>query len=307
MPTNGPRLLCCDTVLVDVVLGVSRLPERAGDVRASSHLVTTGGGFNAMSAAARLGQRVVYAGRLGTGPFAEMAAADLEREGVETPLERHAGLDTGICVVLVEPDGERTFVTAAGAESELRRRDLDGLDVGPGDAVLVSGYNVMYPGGAEVILEWLVGLDDAVLVAFDPATRMADIPSAYLEAALARADWLLCNAAEARALSGEADPSTAASSLARPGLRIVARDGPRGCAVALRPGASSLVAGYPVEAVDTNGAGDVHNGAFLAGLLAGRDPLEAARWANGAAALAVTRRGPATGPTRAEVAALVGP
>lgn len=306
MPTNGPRLLCCDTVLVDVVLSVSRIPERAGDVRAADQLVTTGGGFNAMSAAARFGQRVVYAGLLGTGPFADLAAADLAREAIEAPLERPGDLDTGICVVLVEPDGERTFVTAAGAEGRLRRRDLDALGAGAGDVVLVSGYNVMYPGEAEVYLDWLATLDEGVRVAFDPATRIADVPTAHLEAALARADWLLCNASEARALSGEADPAVAASSLARPGLAIVVRDGPRGCVVALRPGGATAVEAVAVEAVDTNGAGDVHNGVFLAELLGGSPAATAARWANAAAAVAVTRRGPATGPTRAEVERLLG-
>ena len=305
MPSTGPRLLCCDTVLVDLVLSVSRIPERAGDVRATDQLVTTGGGFNAMSAAARFGRRVVYAGLLGTGPFGDLAAADLAREGIEAPLERHRSFDTGVCVVLVDADAERTFVTAAGAEGHVGRRDLDGLDAAAGDVVLVSGYNVMYPGEAEVYLDWLAGLDEGVVVAFDPATRIADVPPAHLEAALARADWLLCNASEARALSGEADPTVAASSLARPDLAIVVRDGANGCVVALRPGGATDVAGVAVEALDTNGAGDVHNGVFLAELLAGSPATSAARWANAAAALAVTRRGPATGPTRAEVEGLL--
>jgi sugar/nucleoside kinase (ribokinase family) len=306
VPLRGSRLACCDTVLVDVVLGVSRLPERAGDVRASSQLVTTGGGFNAMSAAARFDQSVVYAGRLGTGPFAELAMSDLARESIAAPVEPFDGLDTGICVVLVEPDGERTFVTTSGAERTLRRADLDALAVASGDVVLVSGYNVMYPGFADVVLGWLAALDRGVVVAFDPATRLVDIPGPFLAAALARADWLVCNAREARTLAGDADPVRAASSIAREGMSVVVRDGERGCAVATGPGSARPVEGFPVAAVDTNGAGDVHNGVFLAELMAGADPHEAARWANAAAALAVTRPGPATGPRRAEVAALVG-
>ena len=83
----APRLFCLDTVLVDVDLKVASLPERAGDVRAGSQLITTGGGFNAMSAATRHGLPVVYGGRLGRGPFATLATKDLAREGIETPLE----------------------------------------------------------------------------------------------------------------------------------------------------------------------------------------------------------------------------
>ncbi|GAA3440556.1 hypothetical protein GCM10018954_101800 [Kutzneria kofuensis] len=60
-------------------------------------------------------------------------------------------------------------------------------------------------------------------------------------------------------------------------------------------------AGFPVEVVDTNGAGDAHTGAFMAALAAGLPPAKAARRANAAAAIAVTRRGPASAPTIEEV------
>jgi ribokinase len=117
---DAPRLFCLDTVLIDVVLRVAAMPPRAGDIRALEQLITTGGGFNAMSAAARHHLRTEYAGRLGTGPFSDTAMASLEREGIGMPIEANKELDTGVCVVLVEPDGERTFVTAAGAEGTLR-------------------------------------------------------------------------------------------------------------------------------------------------------------------------------------------
>ncbi|HEX9518227.1 MAG TPA: PfkB family carbohydrate kinase, partial [Streptosporangiaceae bacterium] len=54
--------------------------------------------------------------------------------------------------------------------------------------------------------------------------------------------------------------------------------------------------------VDTNGAGDTHSGAFIAALAAGAAEIAAARSANAAAALSVTRRGPATAPTQDELA-----
>jgi sugar/nucleoside kinase (ribokinase family) len=89
------------------------------------------------------------------------------------------------------------------------------------------------------------------------------------------------------------------------------RNGSAGCHVAAvavagdRPAVRHVPA-VNVVAVDTNGAGDCHTGAFVAALLGGLDPLAAARRANAAAALAVTRRGPATAPTAAEVDALLG-
>ena len=62
------------------------------------------------------------------------------------------------------------------------------------------------------------------------------------------------------------------------------------------------VEGFSTIVVDTNGAGDVHNGVFTAELASGHDVLAAARWANAAAAMAISRLGPATSPSREEVA-----
>jgi sugar/nucleoside kinase (ribokinase family) len=63
----------------------------------------------------------------------------------------------------------------------------------------------------------------------------------------------------------------------------------------------SHVAAPAVAPVDSTGAGDAHSGVFLAGLAAGLTVGEAARRANAAAALTVTRTGAATSPTRAEL------
>ncbi len=60
-----------------------------------------------------------------------------------------------------------------------------------------------------------------------------------------------------------------------------------------------------MRAIDATGAGDAHTGVLIAGLAAGLDPVSAARRANAAAALAVTRRGAATAPTRAEIDAFL--
>jgi sugar/nucleoside kinase (ribokinase family) len=62
------------------------------------------------------------------------------------------------------------------------------------------------------------------------------------------------------------------------------------------------VPGFAVDVVDTNGAGDTHTGTFIAALAGGANEQAATRAANAAAALSVTRRGPATGPTAAELA-----
>lgn len=299
------RLVVLDSVMIDVLVKLSVLPARGSDSLASEAVIATGGGFTVASAAHRHGLSCVYAGKLGTGPLSDFARASLRREEVTTPVDADPNRDAGFCLVMVDDEGERTFVTAKGAELALTRRDLDTVAVGDGDCVYVSGYNLVYPEIGDTVASWLGALDAGVTVVFDPGARVSDIPAALVDAVLTRCDWLLCNNLESRTLSGESDVEAAADALlARTGGNgVVIHDGERGCWVVTSTQPCVRVAGFPTQAVDTNGAGDTHNGVLLAELANGTDVLEAARRANGAAAVAISRLGPATSPTHDELTA----
>jgi sugar/nucleoside kinase (ribokinase family) len=331
------RLLHLGNVVVDVVLTVPELPERGGDMLAATTEVTPGGGFNVIMAAARQGLPVGYAGGYGSGPFAALALAALRQAGVEVLQPPKRDADTGFVVALVDDGGERTFVTSRGAEAMLTAADLAGVRAGPRDAVYLSGYGLAHPSNRPALLGWLDRLGQDNVVFFDPGPLGASVPADALDRVLRRAGWLTCNAREAARLTGTDDPVAAAAALASrwaapsqrspspsqrspaPSQRspsptrgasaearrqrgVLVRTGPDGCLLA-RPGAPPVrVPGFPVDAVDTNGAGDTHTGTFIAALAAGADALAAARTANAAAALSVTRPGPATAPTKAELA-----
>lgn len=83
--------------------------------------------------------------------------------------------------------------------------------------------------------------------------------------------------------------------------RAGARAGAAAGTAAGSPASAVLVPGFAVTARDTNGAGDAHDGVLAAALSRGDDLLSAARRANAAAAIAVTRLGPATAPTAVEI------
>jgi sugar/nucleoside kinase (ribokinase family) len=303
------RLLHLGSVVIDVVLDVPSLPERGGDVLASATEVTPGGGFNVMAAATAQDLPVGYAGVYGCGPFAALALAALREKGIEVLQPPKAGLDTGFVVTIVDAEGERTFLTSRGAESALQPEDLVTIQAAPADAVYLSGYVLLDPGGPAAILGWLDRSGEQNVVFFDPGPLVATMPAGVLDRVLCRADWITCNEREAALITGRADPMAAARALvaasrkdSRHGGALV-RTGPRGCLVALAVAPDPVgVAGFQVDVVDTNGAGDAHTGTFIAALGRGADALDAARTANAAAALSVTRRGPATAPSAAELA-----
>jgi sugar/nucleoside kinase (ribokinase family) len=287
------RLVLVGSVIADLIMTVPALPERGGDVLASGTTTQAGGGFNVLAAAARLGLPAALAGRVGDGPFGRTVAAALAGEGIARLLPDAAG-DTGFCVGLVEPDGERTFVTSPGVESRLHAGDLTAVDIGAGDAVYVSGYDLCYPVAGPAVAAWCAGLDGA-LVVLDPGPLVVQIPADLLDPILRHTDVLTLNEREARLL-GERGVRP------RPSTVVIVRRGARGCTLH-EPGSAGPVdiPAPAVTAVDSTGAGDTHTGALLAARRDTGSWAEAVRVANAAAAFAVTRRGSATGPTRAEL------
>lgn len=301
------RLVHLGNVVVDVVMTVPGFPVHGGDVLAASTQTVAGGGFNVISAAARQGLPVVYGGAHGTGPFGDIARAALASEGVTVAAAPTPTMDTGVVMVLVDPDGERTFVTGPGAESSLATADLDRLEITGRDAVHLSGYSLLHPKTLDAFSAWLPTLPEETTVFFDPGPLVDQIPASRLGRVLARVDWFTGNAREAALLTGRADLAAAATDLLdRTGRAgVIVRAGAAGCALALRGRQPLLVNGFPVNAVDSNGAGDTHTGVFIAMIGAGRSAIDAARMANAAAAISVTRHGPATSPAVDELTAFL--
>ena len=296
------RVIHTAQALVDVVVEVDALPRRGGNAVARSYARYAGGAVNILVAAARSGADAVLAGAVGEGPNGDLVRSALAAEGVQVSSPVVAGLDTGICVVMVEPSAERTFVTTQGAERRISVASLGTSRPGGGDLVCVSGFSLV-GRTRDPLLEWLDDLDDHVVVVLDPGAAFGDLAAALQQRVLDRTSVWTSNAEEAQQLTGCADPADSvaavAERLAGDAVTVV-RDGAKGCHLRV-DGRTEALPGYPQDAVDTNGAGDTHTGVLVAEVSRGTDWVTAARRANAAGAIKVTRRGPATAPTAAEI------
>jgi len=301
------RLLHSGQVIVDLVMSLDTLPATGGDVLAKSASFEAGGGFNVMAAARRNGLPVVYLGRHGQGRFGDLARSAMHAEGIQIALAASEGKDTGLCVSLTEATTERTFISHIGAEGDLSAEDLAKVVPRADDFVYVSGYSLLLDGKSQALLDWLLALPREIKVVFDPGPLVKAPDSALMAALLPRIDIWTSNGPEALAFTSADDVAGALHKLndhLSADSLLVVRDGPNGCWLS-RKGQAEHVPGFKVQAVDSNGAGDAHAGVFIAGLANGLAPAAAARRANAAAALAVTRWGPATSPGTAEVDALL--
>lgn len=308
---SAPRLLHMGGAVVDFVYRAQALPAPGTEIVAENFAMLPGGGFNMMHAARACGMRVAYGGPHGTGPHGDFIRTALAEAGIPALLAPSAALDTGNCVVVVTPDGERTFLSWPGAEGRLDEGVLARIAPRPDDVVFVSGYTLSYPASRDALARWLAALDPAVPVVLDPAPVVASIPAPLLEAVLSRLTWLSANLSEAGTITGASEPQAQIAALLGPGGLCPRADG-----VVLRAGAAGSWLGLPgrpplrvppfaVEAVDTTGAGDTHVGAFLAALARGQAPAAAVLFANAAAAISVTRQGGASAPALAQVDAFL--
>ncbi len=307
------RMIHTGQALVDYVLDVPHLPPRGGNVYAGTDRRLAGGSVNILVAATRNGVEAVFAGAHGTGLNGELIRDTLAREGVTVVNPPETDIDTGICVCLLERD-ERTFVTTLGAERRITVPALQASRPVAGDIVGVDGYTLVLPQTAAPMLEWLASLPAGVRTVLDPGGGFADQPYEIRRAATDATSVWTSNLSEAQAyvtVSGGTAPDTlleATDAVATllPHAVVIVRDGPAGCAVH-EDGVTTMVPGFPRDPVDTNGAGDAHTGILIAGVLAGMTWTQAAVRANLGAAIKVTRLGPATAPTAAEIdAALAG-
>ncbi len=307
-PTSGSgRLVVSGSILVDLMLKVDALPQPGADLLTRASEFTVGGGFNVLVAAHRQGTRTAYAGRIGSGPLGQMVQAALIQVQAEILLASVRDGDTGFCLVIVDASAERTMLTTMGVDAELTEQELASLQINAGDTVYVSGYDLAYPHGP-ALADWLVAIDPDSTVIFDPGPLVTEIPAQLIEAALQRANWVSLNRDESLRLTGSADQAHAAELVLAHNSKmrgVITRNGADGCLLKLRGQQAQPIPGFKTSALDTTGAGDCHVGTFAAAVIRGLAPHDACVNANAAAAIAVSRWGPATAPTRDETTAFL--
>lgn len=289
MTSRYQRLISFGSTIVDIINYVDHLPARGADSLVKESLVMTGGAFNVESAASRLGMKTLHAGTVGTGVYGNISMESMQSEGIEFIGRRLSDLDTGYCFTLVEPDGERSFVTYAAAEAMVTIDQLMGVEILPTDAVYISGYDLSYPTSREAVKQWILSDQaDIADIFFDPSTMVSAIDMDVIEALRHKAYVITLNEMEFEKLSP------------RPGEEalFLQRNGVRDTVLFERATPTAIVPTFAVEnPIDTTGAGDVHTGALIASLAAGMDWHDAILRANKAAAYSVTQKGGASGPS----------
>jgi ribokinase len=288
---------------MDVIVQSTRRPVAGETILDGKVSFLPGGkGSNQAIAAGRLGAKVAMLGAVGGDVFGKTLCGVLADNGVDASgVKVIHGQTTGVAVIQVA-GGDNAITGASGAnarfaKSMIRRKPRSGeIWVAQFETPLATTEHVFRKAraaGARAILNL------APMVSF-PARLLGLADIVVLnEIELAQATGMKVTAASTH----RAVVAACAKLRARGARTVIATLGARGLLIVTSGGATALPA-YKAKVVDTTGAGDCFVGALAARLASGADTLEAARYANAAAACSVERLGATPSmPTRKEVAA----
>lgn len=280
------KVIVVGSANVDYTVAVDRLPAAGETVLGRAFYQSFGGkGANQAVAARRAGADVFFLTKLGNDANGKLLERHLTGLGIPgAGLLRDPATPTGVAVIVVDRSGMNQIAVAPGSN-----RMLTVEEVGRTSTLMAGGRVLL------VQLELpLAAVAEALTLAkrHRLTTILNPAPAVPLSSdMLTLVDVLTPNEGEARALTGQDDLAEAAQILLARGARhIIITLGARG-ALLRDAKAAQVFPPFPVNAVDSTGAGDAFNGALACALAEGRPLEEAVVFANAAGALTVTRRG----------------
>ena len=225
---------------------------------------TSGGSAaNTIHGLSMLGADTGFIGSIGRDDTGDFFENDMKKAGVNTLLIRRNSV-TGTAVALITSDTERTFATHLGAAVELTAEDLN--------PILFEGYDILYLEGYLISDFHFVetackhARENKMLIALDLASY--NIVEAYLDSykkiVEQYVDILFANEQEAKEFTG-LEPEKALNVLSDTSEFVVLKVGAEGSWVKSK-GELIKINAFPVNCVDTTGAGDLYAAGFLYGL-----------------------------------------
>ena len=250
----------------------------------SLELRSGGSAANSMWSISRCGGNAAYASVVSDDPNGEFYRNDLVKNNVmftSEPLPESEG-PTGTCIVLTTPDAERTMSTHLGVSVKMDKEFIHLETLQDSKFIYVEGYLWDSAKSKEACMYALeVAANHGVCRSFtfsDPfcVNRSRD---EFENLIRNHCDIVFCNAQEVSAFARKNSLEEAISYVGEMVELAFITNSAAGCIV-MQNGKQQLVPGFPVKAIDTNGAGDAFAGGVLHALSQGKTAIQAAKWGN---------------------------
>lgn len=291
MPEERLDVVVVGELNIDLVLWNVPLPEYEKEHLAEDMRFAMGSS-SAITAhnLSMIGSQVGFIGKAGEDTFGDFMIRELQRGGVDTSrILRDKSLKTGATIVLANPP-KKALLTYPGAMANLTIDDMD-WDYIARARHLHLGCFFLQTGIRKDVVKLFarakeMGLTTSLDTNWDPQDQWGE----DLQQALKYTDVFLPNEEEALRIARTTRLEQAVETL-REKVSVLALKRGREGANVWAEGKIFTHPGFPVEVVETTGAGDSFNAGFLHRFLRGADWSECLRWGNACGALAVTALG----------------
>ncbi|MBI3196777.1 MAG: ribokinase [Rhodospirillales bacterium] len=294
------RVVVCGSLNMDVIAQSTRRPVAGETILGATVSFLPGGkGLNQAVAASRLGAKTAILGAVGGDAFGETLREVLADNGVDASGVRTIGKSTTGVALIQVAEGDNAITGASGANM-LFATSMVGREPRRGEIWLAQFETPITT--TEAVFRRARAVGARTILNLAPVVRY---PSRLMKLVdIAVLNEIELAQATGRRITPKSPDRDIVSACGRLGVpTVVATLGGRGLVI-VSPDGVTVLAALPAKVVDTTGAGDCFVGALAARLAAGRDLLDAARYANAAAACSVERLGAAPSmPTAREVAA----
>ena len=280
--------------LVDQNRQAELLAHLEGHLVKANH-ASGGSAGNSMIATAQFGGATFMSCKVANDSDGDIYIEDLEAAGVDHSLngERYVGT-TGKCLVMITPDAERSMNTFLGISESLSVEQLDEDAIAASEYVYIEGYLVTSPSGREAAVRTRELAERAGVktsLSFSDPGMVEFFRDGMAEIIGERVNLVFCNRDEALGWAQSDDLDVAIEKLKEISDNFVITLGGDG-ALTYDGAELAEIPPHRVQAVDTNGAGDMFAGAFLYAITRGEDFPTAGRFASLAAGKIVANYGP---------------
>jgi sugar/nucleoside kinase (ribokinase family) len=258
----------------------------------------SGGGSagNTITALSQFGGKGFYACLVAKDELGKFFIEDLQKNGIDTNLQyENLPLDhTGRCLVMTSPDAERTMNTFLGINSFFSPTHLNEGAIKQSKYLYMEGYLVASPKGLEAMKEAKKLAEQhkvSVALTFSDPSMVKYFSAQMQEVVGASVDLLFCNEEEAMLYTSTNSVNEAREQLKNLAKRFVMTLGKNG-AMVFDGDTFINIEPYKVNAIDSNGAGDMFAGAFMYAITNGHSYAEAGKLASLASSKVVEQFGP---------------
>jgi sugar/nucleoside kinase (ribokinase family) len=257
-----------------------------------SHKCSGGSAANTIIAFSKFGGKAAYKTVLGNDEYGKFYASEFKEMGIELIAPLLDSEPTGLCVVLITPDSERTMHTSLGATSKFGTEHISEELIARSEWLYIEGYKFSEPSSTEAIykaIEIAKKYNTKIAVTFSDVF-ITEYFREHVRKVVEKSELVFCNENEALSFTQTGDVDTAFVEIRKLCPNVVITKGGDGSLVGWGNDVF-IIPAYKTIPVDSTGAGDMLAAGFLYGVILHGSPIFGGHLASFSASKVVSQFG----------------